>query len=521
MSDLSHLLDGLVNVLTPQNLLLALAGCVLGMLVGILPGFGPAAGTAVLLPVTFALDPTGAIIMLAAIMYGSAYGGTITAVLLNIPGETSSVATTIDGYQMALKGRAGPALSIAAIGSFVGCLFGLVGFVAAIPLTDFALEFGPAETFAITLCALALLSGLTSKSLVKALISAALGLAIALPGLDPSSGVPRFTFGIPQLFDGFSLIAVVMGLFGLSELFTTIDRRTRSGRAIPVGRILPTSEDLRRSAAPIARGSVIGFLFGLLPGSPGATASFASYVTEKRFSKRRDEFGHGAVEGVAGPETTNNSMAISVMIPLFTLGLPTSATTAILLGAFQINGLTPGPLLFRDNSEIAWTIIASMLVGNIILLFLNIPLVRVWVLLLRIPFPVLYVFVVGFMTLGAYTIDNSVFNVGVMWAFGVLGYLLRKVDIPLAPMALTIVVAHVMEVALRQALAISGGSLSILVSTPLAATLMAVAALALVGPAVAGPISRRRLARQGPPPAEPEPTTEDSDLTPVPGKEKS
>jgi putative tricarboxylic transport membrane protein len=496
MNPIDGLLTGFTTVLTPGNLLLAFLGCVLGMLVGILPGFGPAAASAILLPVTFALGPTGAIIVLAAILYGASYGGTVTAVLLNVPGEASSVATTLDGHQMALKGRAGPALSVAAIGSFVGCIVGLIGFVIATPLSKFALLFGPPELFAVTIFGLSIVTGLAGRSLKKALISAAIGLAVALPGLDPVSGAPRFTFQTPELFDGLSFVAVVMGLFGISELLNTIDRNIKSGRALPVGKILPTRHDLRQSAAPIGRGTLIGFAMGLLPGSPGAAASFLSYVTEKKFSKNPEKFGKGAIEGVAGPETTNNSMAISGMIPLFALGLPTSATTAIMLGAFTINGLVPGPLLFDEHPDVAWAIIASMFVGNVILLFLNIPLVRVWVLFLKLPYPVLYGIVLGFMLLGAYSLENSIFNVGVMLAFGVLGYLLRKIDVPLAPMALTIVLGQLMERSFRQSLAMSEGSPSVFVSTPLAAILLTIAVLALVYSAVRPALARRvRIAR--------------------------
>lgn len=491
MSGIESLLGGFADVLTPANLLMALLGCVLGMLVGILPGFGPAAASALLLPLTFALGPTAAIIVLAAILYGASYGGTVTAVLLNVPGEASSVATTLDGHAMALRGRAGPALSIAAIGSFVGCIFGLAGFVAAVPLSRFALSFGPPEFFAITVFGFSLVTGLAGSSLRKGLISAALGIVIALPGLDPVSGQPRFTFGSAELIDGLEFVAVVMGLFGISELLATIDHRSKSGRALPVGRILPTGEDLRRSVKPIARGSVIGFAFGLLPGTPGAAASFMSYVTEKRFSKRPEEFGKGAVEGVAGPETTNNSMAISGMIPLFALGLPTSATTVIMLGAFTIHGLVPGPLLFRDHPDVAWAIIASMFVGNVILLVLNIPLVRIWITFLKIPYPMLYSFVLGFMLLGAYSLSNNLFNVGVMLVFGLVGYLLRKVDIPLAPMALTLVLGRLMERSFRQSMAMSGDSLTVFISSPLSATLLAVAALALVYSALRPVLQRR------------------------------
>ena len=496
MDTFGQLMAGFSAVLSWENLLLAFIGCVLGMLVGILPGFGPAAAVAILLPVTFALGPVPAIIMLAAILYGASYGGTITAVLLNVPGETSSVATTIDGYQMAKRGRAGAALTIAAIGSFVGCIVGLIGFVVAAPLSRFALAFGPTEFFALTILGLSLVIGLAGKSIVKALISALFGLAIGMVGLDPLTGVPRFTFDQAPLLDGINFIAVVMGLFGVSELLATVDHSSKFGRALPVGKIWPTRTDFRRSVGPILRGAPLGFFFGLLPGSPGAATSFASYAIEKAVSKRKSEFGKGAIEGVAGPETANNSLAIAGMIPLFTLGVPTSATTAILMGAFIVNGLLPGPLLFQNNPDIAWTIIASMFVGNVILLILNIPLVRVWVAFLKTPFPVLFAVVFGFMILGAYTLDGSVFNIGVLLIFGVLGYLMRKIDIPLAPMALTIVLGDLMESNLRRALAISRGDAAVFIESPISLTLLIIAAVAIVASIVGRQLGQRAAARK-------------------------
>ncbi|GAA0998251.1 tripartite tricarboxylate transporter permease [Acrocarpospora macrocephala] len=488
-----QLLQGFGTVLTPQNLAFALLGCVLGMLVGVLPGFGPAAATALLLPVTLTLPAVTAIIMLAAILYGAAYGGTITAVLINVPGETSSVATTLDGYQMAKQGRAGPALAIAAIGSFVGGLVGVVGFVVAAPLSRFALAFGPAEFFALTLLGLTLVIGLAGGSTLKALIAAALGLMLGVVGLDPLNGVARFTFGSQQVLDGLNLVPVIMGLFGLSELLLSIKGSIASAAAIKVGKVLPTRDDLRRSALPIARGSVVGFATGLLPGSPGAVASFGSYVLEKRLSRTPERFGHGAVEGVAAPESANNANAVSGMIPLFTLGIPTSATMAIMMGAFTINGLVPGPLLFRDHPDVAWGIIASMVVGNVILLALNLPLVRVWITCLRIPYPTLYVLVIGFMLVGAYTLDGSVFNVVVMVAAGVLGYVLRTIDVPLAPVALTLVLGPLMERSLSNALQISRGSPSIFFDSSIAMTLLVATVVVLTLATMKAPL--RTLAR--------------------------
>ncbi|MFJ4029551.1 tripartite tricarboxylate transporter permease [Paenarthrobacter sp. NPDC089989] len=475
------LLNGFITVLSPTNLLFALIGCVLGMLVGVLPGFGPAAATALLLPVTFALDPVTAIIMLAAILYGAAYGGTVTAVLINVPGETSSVATTIDGYQMAKQGRAGPALAIAAIGSFIGGLIGVLGFVAAAPLSQLALSFGPAEFFALTLLGLTLVVGLASGSIVKALVSAVIGLLLGVVGLDPVNGVARYTFGSLELFDGLNFVPIIMGIFGLSELFMSIERRIRpDDEPIKVGKIMPSRKEFRASALPILRGSLLGFGTGLLPGSPGAVASFGAYVMETKLSKTPERFGKGAIEGVAAPESANNANAISGMIPMFTLGIPTSATMAILMGAFIVNGLTPGPLLFANNPDVAWGIIASLVVGNIILLILNLPLVRVWILFLKTPYPILYAFVIAFMIVGAYSLDGSVFNVFVMLGAGLLGYVLRKIEVPLAPIALTLVLGPIMERSLNTSLQISEGTFSIFSNSGIAMGLLITTGVVLV-----------------------------------------
>ncbi|MFT4030076.1 MAG: tripartite tricarboxylate transporter permease [Protaetiibacter sp.] len=491
MNGFDQLLGGFLTVLTPENLLLALLGCVLGMLVGVLPGFGPAAATSLLLPITFTLGPTAAIIVLAAILYGSAYGGTITAVLLNVPGETSSVATTLDGYKMARQGRGGQALAIAAIGSFVGGVVGLLGFVLAVPLSNLALAFQPPEFFALTIFGVALVAGLGGKSIVKALISGGLGLIVGLIGIDFITGAPRFTFGQVELLDGLNLVPIVMGLFGISELFTSIERHATTPAPITVTSIWPTRDDFRRSVLPIARGSVIGFFMGLLPGSPGAATSFTSYVVERRLSKHPEEFGKGAIEGVAGPETANNSLSISGMIPLFTLGIPTSATMAIMMGAFTVNGLIPGPLLFTQHPDVAWAIIASMFVGNVILLVLNLPLARVWVAFLRIPYPLLYGFVLAIMLVGAYTIEGSAFNVAVMLVAGLIGYGLRKVDIPLAPIALTIVLAPLMEQSLRTALTISRGDPGIFFHSPLSTILLVGSVTAIAAFAIRGVLRSR------------------------------
>ena len=316
------------------------------------------------------------------------------------------------------------------------------------------------------------MAGLGSKSLVKALIAGAFGLVLRFVGIDYITGIPRYTFGVPELLDGINVIPIVMGLFGISELLVSIERHSSTPQPLTVTRVWPTREDFRRSAMPIARGSVIGFFMGLLPGSPGAATSFTSYVVERKLSKHPEKFGKGAIEGVAGPESANNALSISGMIPLFTLGIPTSATMAIMMGAFTVNGLIPGPLLFQDNPEVAWAVIASMFVGNVILLVLNLPLAKVWVAFLRIPYPLIFAFVLGFMVIGSYTINNSPFNIVVMLIAGVLGYGLRKIDVPLAPIALTIVLAPIMEQALRTSLTISRGDPGILLRSPLCIALL-------------------------------------------------
>ncbi|MGN9778200.1 tripartite tricarboxylate transporter permease [Micromonospora sp. H33] len=512
MDAFSGLLLGFEEVLQPANLAFALVGCVLGMVVGILPGFGPPAATALLLPVTFVIGPIPGIIMMAAILYGSMYGGTITAVLLNVPGEPSSVATALDGYQMARQGRGGPALVIAAVGSFVGGLFGTLGMVFAAPLALKALALGPREYFALGLLGLALVVGLAGRHVVKGLACAVIGLSIGLVGLDPVLGTPRFTGGLPELFDGIDLVAVIMGLFGLSEMLVGLEERMIGRGVTRLGRIAPTREDWRRSVGPMARGSVIGFFMGLLPGSPGTATAFTSYVVEKRLSKHRDQFGKGAVEGVAGPETANNALGIATMVPMFTLGIPSSVTMAIMMGAFVVHGLVPGPLLFRDHPDIAWAIIASLFVGNVLLLLMNVPLIRVWLAILRIPYGILFGLVVGLMLLGAYVVTQAPVNILVLLGAGVLGYILRKLDVPLAPIALTMVLGPMLEENLVRALLLADGDVTTFARSPLALVLLIAALCAVVLPPVvraAGPA--RRTVPTSPRPTEtpqsPEPTS--------------
>jgi putative tricarboxylic transport membrane protein len=475
------LLNGVVTVLQPGNLLLAFAGCLIGTIIGVLPGIGPAAGIAILIPSTASLEPTGAIIMLAAIYYGVMYGGTITSVLINTPGEAASAITCLDGYEMAKQGRAGSALAVAAVGSFVGGTVATLGLVfLALPLSRFALAFGPPEIFTLLLFGLSLVTGLASKSLVRALIAAILGMFLAQIGIDPVMGAPRFTFGQAELMDGFGLVPVVMGLFGIGEILLSVEALSRS-RALPaVNSLRPTRQDWRQSTGPIARGTGVGFTLGLIPGIGTIIPTFLSYALERKLSKTPERFGKGAIEGVAGPETANNASASASLIPLFTLGIPGSAVTALLMGAFMIKGLTPGPMLFVEQPAFVWAVVASLLVGNIILLVLNLPLIPLWMLVLRVPRGLVLAAILCFCVVGAYSLNNSTFDIAVILAFGILGYAFNKLDIPVAPLVLTLVLTPLMETALRQSMEMSRGSFAIFLNRPIALGFLAVAVASII-----------------------------------------
>jgi putative tricarboxylic transport membrane protein len=474
MDTLQHLLGGLAAAATPAKLMFAFAGCMLGTLIGLLPGLGPAAGTAILLPLTFSLDATGAIIMLCAIYYGAMYGGTITSVLINVPGEAASVVTCIDGYAMARQGRAGSALAIAAIGSFVGGTIATLALVVvALPLAQLALKFGPAEFFGLMVAGLCLVIGLAGKNLLAALLMTVLGLLLAMIGLDPVRGAPRFTFGLPELYDGIGFVPVVMGLFGIGELLLAAERRETRMIEADLKKWNPSKEEWRASAGAIGRGTVVGFVLGLIPGVGSIVPTFMAYVLEKRISKTPERFGNGAIEGVASAETANNAYANAAMVPLLALGVPSSPTIAVLMGAFIINGITPGPFLFTERPELVWTVIASFFIGNLILLILNLPLVGLWAKLLKIPFAYMCAGVLIFCIVGAYGLKQSLFDVWVMLGFGVLGYILRKLDLPLAPAILALILGPMMEKSLRTTLEISGGSFAIFLDRPLALALLA------------------------------------------------
>lgn len=485
MDALQFWLQGLAVATLPQNLLYAFIGCVLGTLIGVLPGLGPAAGTAILIPVTFNLDATGAIIMLSAIYYGAMYGGTITSVLVNVPGEAASVVTCLDGFQMAKQGRAGPALGIAAIGSFVGgTIATLALMVVSLPLASFALRFGPPEVFALLLVGLCLVTGLSGRSLLAGLLMTILGLILAMIGMDPVRGAPRFTLGIPPLYDGVGFIPVVMGLFGVGEILLSMERPVLEVVKTKLTDLLPRRDEWRVAVGAIGRGTVIGFFLGLIPGIGAIIPAFMAYVVEKKVSKYPEKFGTGVIEGVASPETANNSYANGAMVPFLTLGIPGSPTLAVIMGAFIIHGLTPGPFLFKERPDLVWGLIASFYVGNVILLVLNLPLVGLWAKLLELRYQYLYPGILLFCILGAYSLNQSAFDVGVMVVFGVLGYVFRKVDWPLAPTVLALILGPMMERALRTSLEMSAGDLRIFVTRPITVVLLISAAAILIASAI-------------------------------------
>jgi len=483
MEAIHNLLLGFSIALTPQNILFAFIGSVLGTLIGVLPGIGPVAGVAMLIPLTFQMTPTGAIIMLTALFYGTQYGGTITSVLLNVPGEAASAITCIEGYQMAKKGRGGVALSIAAIGSFFGGTFATIALVlAAGPLTRFALEFGPVEFFALITLGISLLMGLAGKSMIKALMMGIFGLLLAMIGMDPVSGIPRFTFGRMELMDGIGFVPVIMGLFGLAEILMNAEKQFSQVFIEKMSSLIPTCKDFRDSFGPILRGSLIGTLLGLVPGMTGSASSFLSYIAERKVSKHPERFGSGVIEGVAGPETANNAHANGALIPLFTLGIPASPTVAVIMGAFMMHGLIPGPFLFKEHPEVAWGVIASFYIGNVILLILNLPLVGIWIKILKIPYGLLFGIILTFMVVGAYSISNSAFDVLIMTIFGVIGYILRKLDFPLAPVVLTLILGPLMERSLRQSLEMSQGDFRIFLESPIALVLLILASVFMIAP---------------------------------------
>jgi putative tricarboxylic transport membrane protein len=477
LETLHNLAVGFSVALSPSVLLYAFIGCVVGTLVGVLPGVGPLAGISLLLPATFGMDATRAIVMLAGIYYGAMYGGSTTSILMRIPGEAASVMTCIDGYAMARKGRAGAALAIAAVGSYVAGTVSVIGLMLlAPPLAAFALRFGPPEYFALLLFGLLVLAYMSSGSMLKSLAMAALGLLLGMVGIDQMSGYFRFAYGIVELGDGLGVVPVAVGLFGIAEILTT------AGQAVPpkvieprLRELLPSRAEWRQSVAPIGRGTVLGFLIGIIPGSAHIISSFVSYALEKKLSKHPEQFGHGAVAGVAGPESANNSATSGAFVPMLALGVPSGPIPAVMLAAMMVHGVSPGPLLIRQQPELFWGFIASMYVGNVVLLILNLPLVGIFVNLLRVPYPYLYPAILTFSILGVYAVNGSVVDVWIMLMMGVLGYMLRKLDFETAPIVLGVVLAPMIELALRQSLAMSDGHYGIFFQRPIAATLLVVA----------------------------------------------
>ncbi len=458
----------------PMNLFFCFVGVFVGTLIGVLPGIGPAGSVALLIPFTFHLPAVTAIIMLAGIFYGSMYGGSTTSILVNIPGEAASVVTCLDGYQMARQGKAGRALGIAAFGSFIAGTFGVLMLqVMAPPVAKFALNFGPAEFFSLIFFALTLLAYLASGSMIKAFIMAALGMIIGMVGIDSVSGVIRFTFGIKEFYDGLGLVPVVMGLFGVGEVLINLESGfQRDFFQAQIGGLLPNKEDWKASAKPIARGSLLGFFLGVLPGPGNIISSFVSYSIEKKVSRHPEKFGKGAIEGVAGPESANNAATAGAFIPLLTFGIPTSATMALLLGALRIHGLIPGPLLLENHPELFWGTIISMYVGNIMLLVLNLPLIGIWVKLLRVPYGTLVPLILLFCLIGAYASNNSLLEINLMIFFGLVGYLLRKTGFEPAPLIFAYILCPLWEESFRQSLLVSSGDLTIFLKRPISAILL-------------------------------------------------
>jgi putative tricarboxylic transport membrane protein len=471
----------------------AFIGCLVGTLVGMLPGIGPLAGISILLPLTFGLDATKAIVMLAGIYYGSQYGGSTTSILLRIPGEAASVMTCIDGNAMARKGRAGAALCIAAVGSFIAGTFGVIMLtLVAPPLALFALGFGPPEYSALLVMGLIFLAYMSTSSLVRTLLMASLGLLLGTIGIDVMTGHFRFSFNLAELGDGIGIVPVAVGLFGLGEILATPSRRITTQVIRPrLRELLPSRTEWRQAALPIARGSVLGFVIGIIPGSAHIISSFLSYAVERRISKTPEQFGKGAVAGVAGPESANNAASTGAFVPMLALGIPTGPVTAVLIAALLIHGVPPGPTLVNDHPNVFWGFVASMYVGNVMLLALNLPLVGVFVNLLRIPYAFLYPLIIMFCVIGVYEVNNSIVDVWIMLIMGVLGYALKKFGFDPAPLVLGLVIAPIFEMSLRQSLIMSDGAWLIFLQRPVALTLL-VASVGLLALSAIGQILRRK-----------------------------
>lgn len=484
MEYLNNLYIGFSVVFTPMNLFFCFVGVVIGTLIGVLPGLGPVTTITLLIPLTYGLPVETAIIMLAGIFYGAQYGGSTTSILLNIPGESSSVVTCIDGYQMALKGRAGPALGIAAFGSFIGGTLSVAGLMFFAPyLSKYALKFGPPEYFALAFLAMVILTFLSKESMVKSLLTASAGLFVGTIGTDLVTAVPRFTYGSFVLMDGIGIVPVALGLFGVSEVLINLEHpEMREVFKTKIKGLFPTKKDWLESIGPMIRGSVLGFFLGILPGGGVIMSSFTSYALEKRLSKNPEEFGKGAIAGVAGPETANNAATGGAMIPLLSLGIPPNISTALLFAAMLTHGIRPSSFLIQEHPQVFWGIVCSMYIGNLMLLVLNLPLIGLWVKILKTPYSILFPIIVLFCLIGSYTINANIYEVLIMIIFGGLGYIMRKTGFPLAPFVFALIIGPLMEKALRQSLLHSRGDFSIFFTRPISAILIIFGLTLLVFP---------------------------------------
>ena len=495
---IDQLLLGFSVALTWQNMFYCFLGVFVGTLIGVLPGIGPPTTIALLLPATYYVEPTSAIIMLAGIYYGAMYGGSITSILVNIPGEAASVVTCLDGYQMARQGRAGVALGISTIGSFIAGTLGIVGLmVAAPPLAKFALRFGPPEYFSLIFMAFSLVIYLASQSMLKAVMITVVGVLVGTVGMDFVTGTDRFSYGSMTLSDGVGLIPVVIGLFGIAEVLENTEKEAGKISTLKTKfkGLFPTLKDWKDSLGPIFRGTILGFFIGILPGGGTIMASFASYALEKKVSKHPEQFGKGAIEGVAAPESANNAASSSAFIPLMTLGLPSNAVTALLLGALMIHGIRPGPMLIQEHPQLFWGVVASMYVGNVMLVILNLPVIGLWVRLLSIPYRILFPIILLFCLVGVYGVNSNPWEVMIMIVFGIVGYLMRKFKYEPAPFVFAFVLGRLMEEALRQSLFLSKGSFAIFFTRPISCILIVIGILLFSVPAL--PWFKRKRLREG------------------------
>jgi len=472
MDVLSGLYQGFAISLTLTNIMYCSIGVTIGTLIGVLPGIGPVATLSLIIPTTFSMAPVSAIILLAGVYYGAAYGGSTTAILVNVPGEVGSMMTCIDGYQMARNGRAGAALGVSAIGSFVGGTLGTIGLIfLAVPLSKIALKIGPPEYFGLMCMGLMLVIFLARGSMLKAITMALVGILLSSIGIHVATGQPRFTMNITELLDGVGLVPVIMGVYGISEVILNLEEGVEQEIFVntKVKELLPNREEWGRSVMPILRGTFLGFILGIFPGGGVTISSIVSYAVEKRLHKYPKKFGTGMIEGVAGPETANNASTSGAFVPLFTLGIPPNVTMAVFLGAMMIYGVAPGPLLIKEHPEVFWGVVCSMYLGNVLLIILNLPLINLWVKILKIPYRILFPLILLFCVIGAYSLNNKTFDIGVMTFFGLIGYIMRKLNYEVPPLVLAYVVGPIIEQALEQSLSISHGSYAIFFNRPISA----------------------------------------------------